>query len=311
MEKRILLYKKKSDINKKSKEATINLMTSLSDISWRQIEHPVDKASEAEDGFMLILKELDKTFQYDDQAEMPRAFEKFFYGVNRREGQTLINYVADHREYLMEVEGHGVQIPDKVAGWLLLRRAGLTMEQKQFVQGRAKDLDQTGVTEALYFLFGQDYKGRVADGRDWRGKGYGSTSRWTKHQGYTAEDIYDMDNDNVPLRRPTMMWRNGTMMRMSSMARLRMTRPTMPTSLREEPNDEFHNEVEQQYEDAYAMYLDARRQMVHLKASRGFYPVVALADSSMPSSPTSQAPRPPKSKGKGKGKKGRRKSPST
>jgi len=59
MEKRILLYKKKSDINKKSKEATINLMTSLSDISWRQIEHPVDKASEAEDGFMMFYADLE------------------------------------------------------------------------------------------------------------------------------------------------------------------------------------------------------------------------------------------------------------
>jgi len=52
--KRILMTKKKSDINKKTKEATINLMTSLSGFAWRQIEHPVDKASEAEDGFNLI-----------------------------------------------------------------------------------------------------------------------------------------------------------------------------------------------------------------------------------------------------------------
>lgn len=72
-----MLYKKKSEINKKSREATINLMTSLSGIAWRQIEHLVEKASEAEDGFGMILAELDKTFKYDDQVEMPRAFEKF------------------------------------------------------------------------------------------------------------------------------------------------------------------------------------------------------------------------------------------
>jgi len=62
-------------------------------------------------------------------------------------------------------------------------------------------------------------------------------------------------------------------------------------------------EAEKQYEDAYL-----RRTWMH--APRGFYPVVALADASMPSSPTSQAPRPPKSKGKGMFKKGRGKSPS-
>ena len=103
---------------------------------------------------------------------MPRAFEKFFYHVNKRDGQTFINYVADQRERFLEVEPRGVQIPDRVAGWLLLRTAGLTMEQKQLVQGRAKDLDQTGVTEALYFLFGQDYKGKINEGINWRGKGY-------------------------------------------------------------------------------------------------------------------------------------------
>ena len=35
---RILLYKRKSDLKKKQKEATINLMTSLSGIAWKQIE---------------------------------------------------------------------------------------------------------------------------------------------------------------------------------------------------------------------------------------------------------------------------------
>ena len=88
---RILLYKRKSDLNKKQKEATINLMTSLSGIAWKQIEGIAEKAAESEDGFMMILNELDKTFKYNDQVEMPRAFEKFFFGLHRREGQTMIN----------------------------------------------------------------------------------------------------------------------------------------------------------------------------------------------------------------------------
>ena len=41
---RIMQYKKKSEINKKNREATINLMPSLSGIAWRQIEHLVEKA---------------------------------------------------------------------------------------------------------------------------------------------------------------------------------------------------------------------------------------------------------------------------
>ena len=114
------------EIQKKEKEACINLMTSLTGIAWRQIEHLVDKASEDKDGFDLILRQLDQTFNYDDQVEMPRAFEKFFYGTSRREGQMLLNYVAEHREALAELDKHGISLPDKVAGWVLLRRAGLS-----------------------------------------------------------------------------------------------------------------------------------------------------------------------------------------
>ena len=38
---RICLYKKKLDLQKKPKEATLNLLTSLTGVSWRQVEHLV------------------------------------------------------------------------------------------------------------------------------------------------------------------------------------------------------------------------------------------------------------------------------
>ena len=43
------------DLQKKNKEATINLLTSFSGISWRQVEHMVDKVSEDEIGFDQVL----------------------------------------------------------------------------------------------------------------------------------------------------------------------------------------------------------------------------------------------------------------
>ena len=76
----------------------------------------VDKAAEDDQRFESIHQELDKTFKYDDQVEMPRTFERFFYGTLRREGQTLLNYVASHREALTEIEEHGIKLPDTVAG---------------------------------------------------------------------------------------------------------------------------------------------------------------------------------------------------
>ena len=63
-----MLYKKKSEINKKSKEATINL---IPDDQFERNSLETDRApgaSEAEDGFSMIQAELDKTFKYDDQV---------------------------------------------------------------------------------------------------------------------------------------------------------------------------------------------------------------------------------------------------
>ena len=55
-------------------------------------------------------------------------------------------------------------------------------------------------------------------------------------------------------------------------------------------------------EEAYAAYLDARRHFAQLKAARGYFPVVALADSGSSMAASSQSPKPPKGRGKGRGK---------
>ena len=62
----------------------------------------------------------------------------------------------------------------------------------------------------------------------------------------------------------------------------------------EEPDDEtvnytaydedYPDEEDPEYEEAYATYLDARRRFAELRNNRGFYPVVALTDSPTSSS---------------------------
>ena len=89
-----------------------------------------------EGAFDLILHELDSTFRYNEDLEMPRTFDRFFYGTTRRPEQALMSYVADHREALHEVEKHGVQVSEKVSGWILLTRLGLLGEQKQLIQSQ-------------------------------------------------------------------------------------------------------------------------------------------------------------------------------
>ena len=123
------------------------------------------------------------------------AHLSIFYGLNRKPDQTLLAYVADHREALHEVEKHGVQISEKVSGWILLRRPGLSSEQKQLIQSQCPKLSYDKVVEAMFFLLGQDYKGRVMDSQTtrWKTKTYG---RWsTKNYGYHADDAYAYENE--------------------------------------------------------------------------------------------------------------------
>ena len=153
----------------KKKEATINLLTSLTGIAWRQIEHVSEKLCDDEDGFGKAIKMLDACFQYDERVEMPRALERFFYQLQRRPEQTLLAYTSEHREQLREIEKYDIKLPSSVSGWLMLRRSGLTPEQRQMVQSQCgTSLDITKVEAAMFFLFGQDYRSR-----------HDASSRWS------------------------------------------------------------------------------------------------------------------------------------
>ena len=310
-QKRIKLYQKKMELQKKNKEATINLLTSLSGISWRQVEHMVDKVSEDETGFDQVLVQLDKCFKYDDRVEMPRALERFFYGSTRRGDQSLMQYCADHREARRELEKHKITLPDTVSGWLMLRRSSLTYEQRQMVQTQCSSLEEVKVEEAMYYLFGQDYRGR-SDVR-WGANAQAAKlhQRWPRRQhAYAAEEAYEVVDEEF--------------MEDDYIQDFAETEDAYYEDTMDQDNDtawenyEAEDNIEETYyqaddlqdydgamEEAYAAYLDARRQFANLRAARGYYPVVALAPDAAGGGAPSQLPVSPggKSKSKGKGKK--------
>ena len=113
---------------------------------------------EKESAFNSILATLDKHFAYDDRVQLPADFEGYFQGLNRRQGQTLLAYVADADEALRKVECHKVQLPVVVQGWHLLRRAHLSREQREMVTLKAPTMEKNAVVKALFLLYGQDYK---------------------------------------------------------------------------------------------------------------------------------------------------------
>ena len=200
---RLVLYYKKMKMNKKPIEATINLLMSLTGAAWR--EHLADSATETQEGFQSVLDALDKAFKYNDRVEMPRALDKFFYGLFRRPDQTLLAYCSDNPEALREVEKHGIKIPAEVEGWIMLRCSGLTPEQRQLIQSQLKDkFTADRVEEAMYFLLAQDYKSAAKPAsRSWfrsTTKPAESSAGWRRYgTAQAAEEEHDWPEDWDPV----------------------------------------------------------------------------------------------------------------
>ena len=300
---RIHLYYKKMQLQKKPVEGIINILTTMTGTAWKQLEPQADALSEDKEGFSKLIAVLDRTFKYDDRVEQPRAFEKFFYSLSRRPDQTLMSYCADHREALREVQKHNISLPAEVTGWLLLRRSGLSQEQKQLVQSQCgATLGETKVEEAMYFLFGQDFRGRST--YDHRGKPYNAPRsagknayKWQKKGSQAAyaatdddpdlqdyEEFYEVDEADAYFGD----WPDDP-------EEVNYEEDELEEVLHQE--DDMPDVDDPEWEEAYASYLDARRRFAELKTNRGYYPVVALADPSPSSSAQSQRPYPPKGKG--------------
>jgi hypothetical protein len=160
--KRVTLYGCRMDMQGRSKQTGLNVLPTLSGASWRQCED-LDLELEKETGLKTILERLDKQWQYDEKIEMPEAFEKYFCKTSRQQGQTMLTYCTEAAQALRDLTKYQIVIPDEVANWLLMRRAGLTREQRQLVQTtvgvKTKVAD---VEKALYLT-----EPRSCDGQPW------------------------------------------------------------------------------------------------------------------------------------------------
>ena len=156
--KRLMLYHHKMKISKRTAESVLNILGSFQGVVWRLFEDFSVEDAEKEDGFGKIITKLDKNFEYDDRVLLPNDFEEYFNLLQRKPQQSLLSFVTDHDTAYRRLTAHNVTLPVQVQGWHLLRRAALSKEQRQMVTLKAPTLEKTPVIEALYLLFGQDYK---------------------------------------------------------------------------------------------------------------------------------------------------------
>ena len=204
--KRLMLYHHKMKISKRSADSVLNILGSFQGVTWRLFEDFSVEEAEKEDGFSKIITKLDKNFEYDDRVLLPNDFEEYFNLLQRKPQQSLLSFVTDHDTAYRRLTAHNVTLPVQVQGWHLLRRAALSKEQRQMVTLKAPTLEKNPVIEALYLLFGQDYKAggwnaeRERKFNRWKGRGYAafdeedaywSEQPWTEDAYYEADDWYD------------------------------------------------------------------------------------------------------------------------
>ena len=177
-----------------------------------------------------------------------------------------------------------------MAGWLLLRRAGLTKEQKQLVQTTVGvKTTVSEVEKALYLTLGQDhvnYGPRSSGSPMRRGRQYrvhyaedndeqweldesayavsewGQDEwhqQWPQDNGYEAEDAYYADDCDAEVA-----YYGGEA-------------------------EETLFDIEE-YDTAFAAYVDAKKKISALRSARGFYPVVALTGSDQHAPVVAQGP---------------------
>lgn len=115
----------------------------------------------AENGYDALFARLDKGFKYDPLTELPDDFEQYFVRLQRKQNQTLQEYMNDYMraERRLEVT-HSVKLPEKVRAWWFLRRSGITKEQRQLILTNTgtSGLTIEDVMKAMSFILGQDSK---------------------------------------------------------------------------------------------------------------------------------------------------------
>ncbi len=138
------------------------------------------------------MKRIDATYKYDTRTEMPTEFENFFMKLGRKPRETLLDYTTRFTVTHRKIKGHGVVLPDEVAGWMMMRKAGLSKSETTAILSQVgKDLMPETVEHALKLTLGLDNApSSKADVRY-------VEEAYDPDETYYAEDYYEEYGDDI------------------------------------------------------------------------------------------------------------------
>ena len=300
--KRCLLYQARMKLEGNEKVVALSILGQLNGIAWDCCESLADKpdAMDQPDSLARILEILDARFKVHKATELPEVFEEYFYKGNRRAKETLFEYIQRIRLSTRKVKEFDIELPDPVQGWFLLRRAGLTEEQKTLIMSQVgKDLSFEKVSQALQTTLGQQQTKTTGRDAYFQHDDYVehdayqpyTTSEWYGDDGWEEhDDVYyqDYDDEQEPEYEDEEWYEEGD--------------PDDGASYYyHPPSTEDVLDVDE-YDDVYTNYVEARKRLNDLKLARGFYPIVALGPEFGSRSVSSTGKGTKSRRGKGKGK---------
>ena len=296
--KRIEMYHRKMMLSKRGQESVLNILGSFQGAAWRLFEDMPMSELEKEGAFELILKTLDRHYAYDERVQLPSDFEGYFNLLSRKNGQTLLSFVSEHDAALRKLQAHQIDLPKPVQGWHPLRRANLTREQRQLVTLKAQQLGRDEVIEAMYLLFGQDYKSGGWQAERQQDRWH---QRYGKFRAYAAQD----EVEGAELSDPGVDDDEAYYQDWVDEEDFDQDEAYFGDEQTVDQDPEADPAIlAEEFDEAYATYVDARKRFQDIRLSRGFLPAVALTDgvSGKGSNPTSTTSSPTSSNRKGKGK---------
>ena len=130
------------------------LMEYLGGEAEQACEHiPIDELGK-EGGHLTVFKALDERYKPLEKDDLSEALREYFYDVTIKQNELLKNFVTRFTTAHRKLEEQGVDLPEEVQGWFLVRKMRLDAAQESMLltstQGSYKYSKVCGAVKAIF-----------------------------------------------------------------------------------------------------------------------------------------------------------------
>ena len=109
---------------------------------------------ECDNGFKNVLEVLDGLFKVDEKDAEMKAYNDF-ETIQRREDQTIADFINQFDSLLNKTKTHGNIMSDNLLAIKLMRGANLTKSQSEIIKACTVNIDYTTIKATMKRTFGE------------------------------------------------------------------------------------------------------------------------------------------------------------